>query len=336
MKELVSIVIPVYNGEKTLKRCVDSLLKQKYSNIEILLIDNGSTDLSSQICEEYVLKDARVRCFHKQHEGIAVAKNFGLNKSTGSWITFCRQNDFADNIYIYSFFYRGKLHKDCLYITGEKEGKKENKLKKVKGIHCSGPICQKMLDKVQNNAECQGKLYNRKVINRLGLHFKENISYGEDKLFTMQYLKEINEIAYNRKYFPYIRIIGDHLSVTDMTFNEQWNNYHEITTELKRIWPDNWNFQWFFSDFKLVFYSILTENNISRIQRIKNLQKIRDDYDTKFILEELIKQKSKGSFFWKYLLKRKYNSVLFVFSIASITGIRKILSDKYLLSNSQT
>lgn len=77
---LVSVIVPIYNSEKYLERCIVSILNQTYRNLELLLIDDGSTDGSSAICYEYQVKDRRVRVFHKKNEGVGVARNYGLNQ----------------------------------------------------------------------------------------------------------------------------------------------------------------------------------------------------------------------------------------------------------------
>lgn len=94
MEQKVSIVVPVYNVEKYLKRCVDSLIGQSYPNIEVLLVDDGSKDSSLSICKEYELKDSRIRVFHKENEGLGLTRNFGIEKATGEYITFVDSDDY--------------------------------------------------------------------------------------------------------------------------------------------------------------------------------------------------------------------------------------------------
>lgn len=315
MKELISIIVPIYNNEKTLRRCVDSLLNQMYSPIEILLVDDGSTDSSSQICEEYALKDERIRVFHKTNGGESSARNYGLDNVKGSWVTFCDADDFVGKSYIFSFMYRKRLDKDCLYITGEREGFTEKDLKKVKGIYYSGDVNQEMLDKLQKNAVNWGKLYHRKTINRIHLRFNENVFYGGDKLFTMQYLKEMREVAYNRKYFPYNYINDFNPKKFMRNFDEEFINYRVIIDGLKKTWEENYKADWFIVHFKLLFYSIFAEK-VSKTQKIKNLQRIRDDKDAKDILEEMVKQGGKTKIIWKWFLKRKYSLLYPVCNLA--------------------
>ena len=92
---LISIIIPVYNAEKYLNRCLDSVLAQTFTNWECLLIDDGSKDLSGKICDEYVSKDSRFRVFHKENGGVSVARNLGIRESLGEWIYFCDSDDYV-------------------------------------------------------------------------------------------------------------------------------------------------------------------------------------------------------------------------------------------------
>ena len=90
---LVSIIVPVYNAEKYLNRCIDSILSQTMTDFELLLIDDGSKDNSGRICDEYATKDARVRVFHKPNGGVSSARNLGLDNAKGKWITFVDADD---------------------------------------------------------------------------------------------------------------------------------------------------------------------------------------------------------------------------------------------------
>lgn len=97
---MISIIIPVYNVEVYLKQCLESVVNQSYRDIEILLIDDGSTDKSRVICEEYAQKDSRIHVYYKQHEGPAEVRNFGLKKAKGDYIGFVDSDDYIDlNMY---------------------------------------------------------------------------------------------------------------------------------------------------------------------------------------------------------------------------------------------
>ena len=90
---LISVIVPVYNSEQTLHRCIDSILGQTYRNFELLLINDGSKDRSGEICDEYARKDNRVKVFHKENGGVSSARNVGLDNARGEWITFCDSDD---------------------------------------------------------------------------------------------------------------------------------------------------------------------------------------------------------------------------------------------------
>lgn len=90
---MISIIVPVYNAEQSLTRTVDSILLQKYTDFELLLVDDGSSDGSGLLCDEYALKDNRIRVFHKENAGVSSARNFGLEKANGEWILFVDSDD---------------------------------------------------------------------------------------------------------------------------------------------------------------------------------------------------------------------------------------------------
>ena len=94
--ELVSIIIPVYNAEKYLEECLESVVNQTYHNLEIILIDDGSTDKSGKICDEYAQKDSRIKVIHKQNEGISQARNIGIEMAKGEYIQFVDSDDYVD------------------------------------------------------------------------------------------------------------------------------------------------------------------------------------------------------------------------------------------------
>ena len=103
-KPVVSIIVPVYNTEKFLHRCIDSILTQTYTDFELLLIDDGSKDSSGTICDEYAAKDVRVRVFHKENGGVSSARNMGLDNARGEWITFVDSDDWIDDNYLEALY----------------------------------------------------------------------------------------------------------------------------------------------------------------------------------------------------------------------------------------
>lgn len=97
---LISIIVPVYNVEKYIKECLDSLIDQTYKNIEIIIVDDGSTDKSGKICDEYEKKNKNIKVIHKENEGLGFARNTGLENAKGEFVTFVDSDDYVDNNFI--------------------------------------------------------------------------------------------------------------------------------------------------------------------------------------------------------------------------------------------
>ncbi len=93
---LISIVIPVYNVEKYLRQCLESVIRQSYNHLEILVVDDGSTDKSGSICDEYAAKDARIHAFHTENHGLSAARNYALDRATGDYIAFLDSDDWIE------------------------------------------------------------------------------------------------------------------------------------------------------------------------------------------------------------------------------------------------
>lgn len=191
MNPLISIIVPVYNSEKTLDRCINSILKQTFHNWELLLINDGSTDRSREICDESAAKDQRIKVFHKTNGGVSSARNVGLDNAKGEWLTFC---DSDDEILNNTFALYDRIIKEhneidlisCGYIIYYKSGLK-------KSVSCEKDIISK--DKEANLLNCEescyyGFLWDKCFRTSIAkkYRFDETISYCEDHLYTYQYL----------------------------------------------------------------------------------------------------------------------------------------------------
>jgi glycosyltransferase involved in cell wall biosynthesis len=103
MNPLISVVVPVYKVEQVLHYCIESILRQTYSNFELLLIDDGSPDKSGEICDEYAKKDKRVKVIHKKNEGVSIARNTGFDNAKGEYIVCVDSDDYVDERYLQDF-----------------------------------------------------------------------------------------------------------------------------------------------------------------------------------------------------------------------------------------
>ena len=124
---MISIIVPVYNTGKYLKECLDSLIEQTYQDIEIILIDDGSTDMSGYLCDGLAKIDKRVEVIHKQNEGLGLTRNYGLKHAKGKYVLFTDSDDYVDISAIDKMVYSAEKEKAQLVIAGFSkvtEGKK--------------------------------------------------------------------------------------------------------------------------------------------------------------------------------------------------------------------
>lgn len=189
---MISIIVPIYNAALYLHRCIDSILAQRYADFELLLIDDGSTDNSGIICDEYAIRDCRVRVFHKENGGVSSARNLGIENVKGDWITFVDSDDYILPTYLTSLTqylvadwiiggYKESLGSICTPIECLYEGKDIiNFCNKYLGNHIV--------------RSCWGGLYRTSIIREHDINFQTTIHYGEDTLFNSCYMLHCNRI----------------------------------------------------------------------------------------------------------------------------------------------
>lgn len=196
----ISVIVPVYNSESSLYRCVDSILSQNFKNFELLLIDDGSTDRSGEICDEYAKKDFRVKVFHKENGGVSSARNVGLDNAKGEWITFVDSDDYIYNV---AFDKVQSYTTDLLIFNYKIES--GNKL--IDAPKIAQYDINQMLEKYlcfEIFRTPWAKFFRRDIIAEL--HFDTEILIGEDTLFVIQYLNSCSLITYcNIDYYVWKR-----------------------------------------------------------------------------------------------------------------------------------
>lgn len=191
MHPKISVIVPVYNAEPYLRRCVDSILSQTFSDFELLLIDDGSKDQSGAICDEYADRDARVRVFHKANGGVSSARNVGLDHARGEWITFCDSDDWVIADTLCSDI--GNYKEDLLiysYFTATQGAMRLHELQK-----CLLLDRESLSEYCGRNLICSifkapwSKFFKKSRIQRF--RFNEKIRLGEDTLFMLEVLGHI-------------------------------------------------------------------------------------------------------------------------------------------------
>ena len=165
----VSIIVPVYNVEKYLSICIESILAQAYTNYELLLINDGSTDNSGKVCDEYALRDSRIRVFHKNNGGVSSARNLGLSKARGKWITFIDSDDSVSECFLNNLI---QFESNDVDIIITRTLNKEEIM--------SSEYVNRLLRK-SVPVELWGKLIRRNIIQD-ALEIPREIYYGEDMI----------------------------------------------------------------------------------------------------------------------------------------------------------
>ena len=206
MNEKISIVVPVYNAEKTIVRCVESLRQQIYPYIEIILVNDGSKDKSLELCQQLKEKDNRIIIINKQNGGVSSARNTGIKSASGKYIMFCDSDDWVMEDYCsYMIEHVEDRH---LVMCGFEEISDEQV--KFVGKENTDKV-EKILKKDFLKYREQGigspwnKLFELKIINEYNLTFPEDICLGEDLVFVMKYLKYMSStiIFLHRKLYIY-------------------------------------------------------------------------------------------------------------------------------------
>ena len=193
MKKKVSIIVPIYNSEKYIKSCVDSLINQTYHNIEILLIDDGSKDNSFQICSEFT--DERIKIYKKENGGVSSARNFGLQKATGYYVTFVDSDDLVEKDYI-EFLVKAISHDgiDLSICNFYSHARKKSEF--IVDVKSQEEIFYHILNDARYSGYVWNKLYKLDIIRKNKLSFNEKIFVCEDFLFNCHYISFIKKATY--------------------------------------------------------------------------------------------------------------------------------------------
>ena len=195
MNYKVSVIVPVYNVETYLRSCLNSILMQTFENFEAILVDDGSTDGSSAICDEYAVKDERIKVVHKENGGVSSARNVALDCAEGEWIFFCDADDMLFDNSLESMLknVEGGIDSVCCgYVkiseTNELISTDTNKYNKlVSTSEALIDFYQPLFSKAKN-IYLWNRLFKNSVIQDNKLRFRKDLSIKEDGLFIIQYL----------------------------------------------------------------------------------------------------------------------------------------------------
>lgn len=203
---MITIIVPVYNAEKTLRQCIDSILSQDIKDFELILIDDGSKDCSPVICDEYAKTDARISVIHKSNAGVSAARNKGLDIAQGEWICFIDSDDYVSA----GFFHEVENCKQQLLVTGFRDEIEENVFENVKMTSAVYQNAEAVKDFIRTQVSSNmvlrgpwGKFYRRELLDNQ--RFNTEMKLGEDTCFVFDYLAKCHSIEVNASSYYVIR-----------------------------------------------------------------------------------------------------------------------------------
>lgn len=260
----ISIIVPVYNAEKYLPSCVDSILAQTFTEFELLLIDDGSQDCSGAICDEYATKDKRVRAFHQQNRGVSAARNLGLDNAQGKWITFVD----SDDLLISNFceILNDNKSEDLIICSFKMFGRFEKKY--VLKDDC---LSKKAFSYVINDylanihfTTTWGKFFKKSILESSKLRFNPNINSTEDTLFVYEYLLHVKSIMIKSDILYLYRQVAGGLSCQDLSVDRAIDTIKSVSNIVTSLEKE------YVTSLSVHFYNLVNYIYIRAIRFIQN------------------------------------------------------------------
>lgn len=205
---MISIIIPVYNTEKYLHRCLDSILNSTCDDFEVILINDGSTDRSPGICEEYSAKDSRIKVIHQKNQGVSAARNRGISQCRGEWIIFVDSDDYISPGFLSMVAQEKYKNTDLLLFDFVKSTENHKSPEQpVKSLIFGARRMPELLKRIlvprrlsrTGNADFRSpcaRAYKKSIIDQYSIRFSPDIAIGEDLLFNMEYQLRARSCVY--------------------------------------------------------------------------------------------------------------------------------------------
>lgn len=249
---MVSVIVPVYNVEKYIKRCVESIAMQTYQNIEIILVDDGSTDTSGKICDELSEKYPAVKVIHQENGGLSDARNAGLKAATGEYVLFVDSDDYIIYDAVEKLVHKATrenldvLRADCIIECDERTTFRNDERKVLEGEVLTGlELFKKAYINNLYNAVAWKGLYRRQFLINNNLWFKKGI-YHEDEQWTPRVILKAKRVNY--MHFPFYRYMMNDSSITHMSDKTKHGrdliqtalelSGEEVPKKYKSVWND--------------------------------------------------------------------------------------------------
>lgn len=296
MSNLVSIIVPIYNAEKYLEKCILSIINQSYRNIEIILVNDGSLDNSGKICNEFARKDNRIKVIHQKNKGLSGARNSGLDIASGNYVTFVDSDDYLDNdaveILIKNSIENGFVCYGIIIVKNKIEIKKSKKYYELSMeeflkyylIESASWGNWKKLDYFIGNS-MNTKLFSIDIFKNLRFNINERISEDVDLMIDIILKsKSVKILPYAKYYYVH----QNNESITSEAFNEKFLNLIEINKRIEEkianLYPNYLQYAKMGTLFVCVYL-------INKFARLNNTDRYRFKEDITKILQEIYLRK---------------------------------------------
>lgn len=247
-RNLISVIVPVYNAEKYLDRCLTSLISQTHKELEIILVNDGSADTSAELCRNWCGKDARIKLIHQENQGVSAARNLGLENASGNYIVFVDADDWIKPLMLEKQLKcLKKEHSDIVLsgfceVDGEKSDNGADKQQKIENSEYS----EKTVDSrtyageylLRGNNRCWSVLFKREAIGQV--RFIKGLTIGEDLLFMIDILPQIRRISVleDQDYCYFINENGAMMAEFREKYMDQVRCWELAAERMENMWPE--------------------------------------------------------------------------------------------------
>jgi glycosyltransferase involved in cell wall biosynthesis len=344
MNNYLSVIIPIYNVENYLHKCIDSILNQTFTNLEIILVNDGSTDSSPQICDDYAKKDSRIKVIHQENAGVSVARNNGIEVATGEYITFVDSDDWLEpkmyeNMCAISY---SELECDVLMcdFTNIKSNSKEQISANIrKGFYTKQQIIKELYPTLLVTEEfgrlpiisVWSCLFSRKILMNNNIKFDSNLKYSEDYLFMADVMIHANSFYYlkNNYFYNYLQYDESRSKKFQTVW---WTNLLYLNDELEKLLINNKEFD-FTRQIKLqllhsvlfILNSICKNEGMDFYTKLKEIKFIVNQPKLNQVFSNLsLKEQRKSLKCLLFFIKNKM-AFMYLFYFRTITLLKKCL-----------
>lgn len=228
-KELVSIIVPAYNVEKYINKCLESIRNQNYSNIDVIVVDDGSTDKSGEIADHISNEDNRIRVFHRQNSGVSASRNFGIEKSIGEYVVFVDADDYIAEDYV-SYMLENLIKTNADMVVSDKYyvsiKEKQNEFDELEILNSEKAVAYFLSPDVI--VYSPNNMIRKSILVENKLYFRTDIFYGEGLTFTVNLAKLCDVVCMCHRKVYYYRRNNDSSATTRFNYEKILNGEKAI------------------------------------------------------------------------------------------------------------